>query len=104
MNINNINKRLVAGLMGTLILITPITLVGCEDDTVIVEDEATYDEVKNNYTYDEIKDLKIITVKTDDKNTMWLTSLTGYDEFYKDVCRGYHYVDFFSGVEIVNTL
>ena len=54
-------------------------------------------------TYDEIKDLKIITVKTDDKNTTWLTTLTGYDEFYKDVCRGYHYVDFFTGVEIVNT-
>ena len=104
MNLKNVNRRILALIVGGCILMSPMGLTACsDDDEIIIEDEATPDEVKNNYTYDEIKDLKIITVKTDDKNTTWLTTLTGYDEFYKDVCRGYHYVDFFTGVEIVNT-
>ena len=61
MNLKNVNRRILALIVGGCILMSPMGLTACsdDDDEIIIEDEATPDEVKNNYTYDEIKGTKI---------------------------------------------
>ena len=104
MKIKNINKKLLAGILGAVMLTTPIGLTAC--GTVIRDNgtSATQDQVSKGeyrYSFDKVKELKIITVESvGQEKKMLVSKLDGYrSQFLSPSEHFYFYSDFFSGVE-----
>lgn len=108
MKIKNINKKLLAGLLGTVMLTTPLGLTACGSNYTnnhikSTQDEvskSTQDEVSNStkeyrYGFYIVKELKIITIKSVKGNKVMLV------EKVERHRNGFHYCyfDVFSGVE-----
>jgi hypothetical protein len=124
MKIKNINKKLLAGLLGTVMLTTPLGLTACgsnytnnhikstqdevskstqDEVSKSTQDEvskSTQDEVSNStkeyrYGFYIVKELKIITIKSVKGNKVMLV------EKVERHRNGFHYCyfDVFSGVE-----
>ena len=64
MQIKNINKKILAGLLGITILTTPLGFTACKANHKIDEQNNRYDIVKN---------YEVITLETDSNQTVWLT-------------------------------
>lgn len=65
MKYNNINKRLVAGMLGGIMLATPLTLTACGPYEYVTD---TDDSVKLNsditYSYNVVRELQVVNIKT----------------------------------------
>lgn len=79
MKLKNINKKILAGLLGTVMLTTPLGLTACDIKYSIDE--------KNN-SYNKVSDFQIITLESKKDTNIWLvnsiTNVTGthyYDAF-----------------------
>ena len=65
MKFNNINKRLIAGMLGGVMLTTPLTLAGCNSYEYVTEEDGNiYLDSDKMYPYNDVKDLRVINVKT----------------------------------------
>ena len=100
MKIKNINKKLLAGLLGTVMLTTPLGLTACGSNYTNNHIKSTQDEVSNStkeyrYGFYIVKELKIITIKSVKGNKVMLV------EKVERHRNGFHYcyIDVFSGVE-----
>ena len=102
MKINYISKKILVVLLGGTIALTPMMLTACDEEVVASETKATFDEAKNSFEYGEIENLKVITITHKDKKVMYLAYEEGYDNFYEEIYRGYKYIDFFTGIELIN--
>ncbi len=65
MKINNINKKIMAGMLGGIILATPLTLTACGPYEYVTD---TDDSVKLNsditYSYNVVRELQVVNIKT----------------------------------------
>lgn len=89
MKIKNINKRLIAGLLGGVILTTPITFSSCssfsykteEDGNVHLDSDKTFD-------YDNVKELEIVVLEVHGQESIYLGEAPFYNLIYSDVFTG----------------
>ena len=86
MNIKNINKKLLAGILGTVILTTPLGLTACGSELK-----------ENNNSYETINNYYILTLETGNGKTIWLTDEISY---YGPAGKTYKYSDVFTGEKI----
>lgn len=99
MKINNINKRLIAGMLGGVMLTTPLTLTGCNSYKYVTEEDGNiYLDSDKMYSYNAVKDLHVINVKTKIKENLYLVYIDRY--FFADIPMDYH--DVFTGKEIIH--
>ena len=65
MKFNNINKRLISGMLGGIMLATPLTLTACGPYEYVTD---TDDSVKLNsditYSYNVVRELQVVNIKT----------------------------------------
>jgi len=98
MNFNNINKRLIAGMLGGIMLATPLTLTGCNSYEYVTEEDGNiYLDSDKMYSYNDVKDLRVINVKTKINENLYLVYIDRY--FFADIPMDYH--DVFTGKEII---
>ena len=83
MKIKNINKKLLAGILGFTILTTPLGLTACGHEL---------NETKNRY--EDVNDYVVITLETKNGKTIWLT-----EEIF-DIWKGNKYYNVLNGEEI----
>ena len=86
MKIKNINKKLLAGLLGTVMLTTPLGLTACGSELK-----------ENNNSYETINDYYVLTLETGNGKTIWLTDEISY---YGPKGKMYSYYDVFTGEKI----
>ena len=73
MKINNINKRLIAGLMGGIMLSTPLVLTSCSNFSYITEEDGNVHLDKDKlYSYNDVSQLEIIVLRIKDKEVTYL--------------------------------
>lgn len=90
MKIKNINKKVLAGLLGFTILTTPLGLTACGHEL---------NETKNSY--EDVNDYVVITLDTKNGKTIWLTKEDDFlDNYYVKRCN---YFDVFNGENILKT-
>ena len=91
MDIKNINKKIMAGVLGGIILTTSLTLSACDSYPYVTEDDGS---VKLNpdkmYSYNIVKNLKVISVKTKVSHVYLVNSFSReyYDYGFDDVFTG----------------
>ena len=91
MDIKNINKKIMAGVLGGIILTIPLTLSACDSYPYVTEDDGS---VKLNpdkmYSYNIVKNLKVISVKTKVSHVYLVNSFSRkyYDYGFDDVFTG----------------
>ena len=99
MKFNNINKRLIAGMLGGVMLTTPLTLAGCNSYEYVTEEDGNiYLDSDKMYPYNDVKDLRVINVKTIINENLYLVYIDEY--FFTDIPMDYH--DVFTGKEIIH--
>ena len=99
MKINNINKRLLVGVLGGIILTTPLTLTACNSYEYVTEEDGSIKLDPNRmYSYNDVKDLRIINVKTKINENLYLAYSESY--FFTGIPMGYY--DTFTGKEIIH--
>ena len=99
MKFNNINKRLIAGMLGGVMLTTPLTLAGCNSYEYVTEEDGNiYLDSDKMYPYNDVKDLRVINVKTIVNENLYLVYIDEY--FFADIPMDYH--DVFTGKEIIH--
>ena len=99
MKINNINKRLLAGVLGGIILTTPLTLTACNSYEYVTEEDGSIKLDPNRmYSYNDVKDLRVINVKTKINEKLYLVYSESY--FFTGIPVGYY--DTFTGKEIIH--
>ena len=99
MKINNINKRLIAGMLGGVMLTTPLTLTGCNSYKYVTEDDGNiYLDSDKMYPYNDVKDLRVINVKTIINEKLYLV----YIDRYYITGIPYNYYDVFTGRAIIH--
>ena len=98
MKFNNINKRLIAGMLGGVMLTTPLTLAGCNSYEYVTEEDGNiYLDSDKMYSYNDVKDLHVINVKTKINENLYLVYIDKY--FFTGIHMDYH--DVFTGKEII---
>lgn len=99
MKINNINKRLIAGMLGGVMLITPLTLAGCNSYEYVTEEDGNiYLDSDKMYPYNDVKELRVISVKTKINENLYLVYI---DRYYLTGIP-YNYYDVFTGRAIIH--
>ena len=99
MKINNRNKRLIAGMLGGVMLTTPLTLTGCNSYKYVTEDDGNiYLDSDKMYPYNDVKDLRVINVKTIINEKLYLV----YIDRYYITGIPYNYYDVFTGRAIIH--
>ena len=99
MKVNNINKRLIAGMLGGIMLATPLTLTGCNSYEYVTEENGNiYLDSDKMYPYNDVKDLRVINVKTIINEKLYLVYI---DRYYLTGIP-YNYYDVFTGREIIH--
>ena len=90
MKINNINKRLLAGVLGGIILTTPLTLTACNSYEYVTEEDGSIKLDPNRmYSYNDVKDLRIINVKTKINENLYLAYSESY--FFNGIPIDFYY-------------
>ena len=100
MNFNNINKRLISGMLGGIMLATPLTFTACSSspyEYVTEEDGNIYLDSDKMFSYNDVKDLHVINVKTKINENLYLVYIDKY--FFASIPMDYH--DVFTGKEII---
>ena len=98
MKIKNINKRLIAGMLGGVMLTTPLTLTGCNSYEYVTEEDGNiYLDSDKMFSYNDVKDLHVINVKTKINENLYLVYIDKY--FFAGIPMDYH--DVFTGKEII---
>lgn len=98
MKVNNINKRLIAGMLGGVMLTTPLTLTGCNSYEYVTEEDGNiYLDSDKMFSYNDVKDLHVINVKTKINENLYLVYIDKY--FFAGIPMDYH--DVFAGKEII---
>ena len=98
MNFNNINKRLISGMLGGIMLATPLTLAGCYSYEYVTEEDGNiYLDSDKMYPYNDVKDLRVINVKTKINENLYLVYID--KSFFTGIPMDYH--DVFTGKEII---
>lgn len=99
MKVNNINKRLIAGMLGGIMLTTPLTLTGCNSYEYVTEENGNiYLDSDKMHPYNDVKDLHVINVKTKINENLYLVYIGKY--FFTGIPMDYH--DVFTGKEIIH--
>ena len=99
MKFNNINKRVIAAMLGGVMLTTPLTLTGCNSYKYVTEEDGNiYLDSDKMYSYNDVKDLHVINVKTKINENLYLVYIDKY--FFADIPMDYH--DVFTGKEIIH--
>lgn len=89
MKINNLNKRLLAGLMGGIILSTPLALTSCSSYSYVTEDDGSIHLDKDKiYEYGDVKQLEIVVLEINGKENIYLGVSIYYNWCYEDVFTG----------------
>ena len=89
MKIKNINKKILAGLLGTVMLTTPLGLTACGSELK-----------ENNNSYETINDYYVLTLETENGKTIWLTEEMEYIHEGKQI---FTYYNVFNGENIFKT-
>ena len=98
MKFNNINKRLIAGMLGGVMFTTPLTLAGCNSYEYVTEEDGNiYLDSDKMYPYNDVKDLRVINVKTIINENLYLVYID--ESFFTGIPMDYH--DVFTGKEII---
>lgn len=98
MKFNNINKRLISGMLGGVMLTTPLTLTGCNSYEYVTEEDGNiYLDSDKMFSYNDVKDLHVINVKTKINENLYLVYIDKY--FFAGIPVDYH--DVFTGKEII---
>ena len=98
MKFNNINKRLISGMLGGIMLATPLTLTGCNSYEYVTEEDGNiYLDSDKMFSYNDVKDLHVINVKTKINENLYLVYIDKY--FFAGIPMDYH--DVFTGKEII---
>lgn len=99
MKVNNINKRLIAGMLGGVMLATPLTLTGCGSYEYVTDTDGSVKlDSDKMYPYNDVKDLRLINVKTKINENLYLVYSNKY--FFTGIPMDYH--DVFTGKEIIH--
>ena len=99
MKINNINKKLIAGMLGGVMLTTPLTLTGCNSYEYVTEEDGNiYLDSDKMYSYNDVKDLHVINVKTKINENLYLVYIGRY--YLTGIPCNYY--DVFTGREIIH--
>lgn len=99
MKTNNINKKIIAGVLGGIMLSTPLALTGCNSYEYVTDNDGS---VKLNpdkmYSYNDVKKLYVIKIKTKIIENLYITYTDNY------VLSGVpmNYYDVFTGKEIIH--
>ena len=97
MKIKNINKRLIAGMLGGIMLTTPLTLTACFSyEYVTAEDGSRMLNPDKMYSYNDVKKLHVINVKTKINEKIYLSYI------YYASGVPINYCDVFTGREIIH--
>lgn len=88
MKVNNINRKLLAGLLGTVMLTTPLGLSACNHELV---------EIKNKY--EDVNKYVVLTLDTRNGKTMWLAKEEDYTNSHLNQIEKYYNV--FNGENII---
>ena len=86
MKIKNINRKSLAGLLGAVILTTPLGLTACGME--LNEEHNLYETINDYY---------VLTLETGNGKTIWLTDMTSYLGPKGQI---YSYYDVFTGEKI----
>ena len=89
MKIRNINKKVLAGLLGVTILTTPLGLTACGH------------KLNEKNSYEDVNDYVILTLDTKNGETIWLTREEEFLENYS--VKRCNYYDVFNGEIILKT-
>lgn len=101
MKFNNINKRLISGMLGGIMLTTPLTLTACSSspyEYVTDTDGSVKLNSDKKYSHNDVKDLRIINVKTKINENIYLVYVDSY--FFTGIPIGYY--DVFTGRAIIH--
>ena len=99
MKIKNINNKIMAGMLGGIILTTPLTLAACGPYEYVTEEDGSIKLDPNRmYSYNDVKDLRVINVKTKINENLYLAYSESY--FFTGIPMGYY--DTFTGKEIIH--
>lgn len=90
MKIKNINKKILAGILGVTMLTTPLGLTACGHEL---------NETKNSY--EDVNDYFVITLDTKNGKTIWLTEEEQF--FGPGLSNGCNYHNVFNGEKIFYT-
>lgn len=98
MKFNNINKRLVAGMLGGIMLATPLTLTSCKSfEYVTSEDGSIMLNSDKKYSYKDVKMLQVINAKTKINEKIYLVYI---DSYRTGIPMNYY--DVFTGKKIIH--
>lgn len=99
MKVKNISKRIMAGMLGGIALTTPLVLASCNSyEYVTEEDGCVMLNPDKMYSYDEVRRLNIVNVKTKINKKLYLT----YNDPHILSGNPYNYYDFFTGKKIIS--
>ena len=101
MRIKSINKRLMAGMLGGVMLTTPLTFTACSSspyEYVTDTDGSVKLNSDKKYSHNDVKDLRIINVKTKINENIYLVYVDSY--FFTGIPMGYY--DVFTGRAIIH--
>lgn len=97
MKFNNMNRRLIAGMLGGIMLATPLTLTACFSyEYVTTEDGSRMLDPDKMYSYNDVKKLHVINVKTKINEKIYLSYI------YYASGVPINYCDVFTGREIIH--
>lgn len=108
MKIKNINKRLIAGLLGGVILTTPLSLSSCSSSFIYrtAEDGNVHLDNNKKIEYDLVKSLEIVVLEVNGKEIIYLgqkdSNLNYSDVFTGKTIYDNLGVDRISGVKLIS--